>query len=316
MTPVTPCCGATIRRIAGPPTRAPALWHRCRNTRFADDGARLAVPFRLGGPASSRSECRRDAGRIPRSVLRDPMTESAHARFGSGKAVRRVEDDSLLTGGDQFADNFALPGQVRLLVLRSPHPHARIAAIDTTAARALPGVVTILTGEDLVRAGVKPLPQSGDFRRRDGGKTAAPPQHALAVGTVRYVGEALAAVFAESIEQARDALEAIDVRYEPLPMVADLADAIDPGAPVVWPDATGNVACEARHGDRAAAAAAFAKAAHVVTLDLGNQRVAPAPVPPGGNMGGFGPATDRITMRVSCQTPTGLRDDLCKEVLG
>jgi carbon-monoxide dehydrogenase large subunit len=244
------------------------------------------------------------------------MTESAHARFGSGKAVRRVEDDSLLTGGDQFADNFALPGQVRLLVLRSPHPHARIAAIDTTAARALPGVVSILTGEDLARAGVKPLPQSGDFRRRDGGKTAAPPQHALAVGSVRYVGEALAAVFAETIEQARDALEAIDVRYEPLPMVADLADAIAPGAPVVWPDATGNVACEARHGDRAAAAAAFAKAKHVVTLDLVNQRVAPAPIEPRATLASYDPATDRITMRVSCQTPTGLRDDLCKEVLG
>ncbi len=137
-------------------------------------------------------------------------------------------------------------------------------AIDITAALALPGVVAILTGDDLARAGVKPLPQSADFKRADGSPTAAPPQHALALGTVRFVGEAVAAVLAETPLQARDAVEAIEVGYEPLPMVADLGDALAPGAPLVWPEATGNVAVELRHGDAAASAAAFAQAAHGV----------------------------------------------------
>ena len=119
--------------------------------------------------------------------------ESAQSRYGSGKSVRRVEDDSLLTGRDQFADNFSLAGQTYVAFVRSPYPHARIGAIDAAAATALPGVVAVVTGDDLVRAGLKPLVQSSDFRRRDGAPTAAPPQHALAVGVVRYVGEAVAA---------------------------------------------------------------------------------------------------------------------------
>ena len=201
--------------------------------------------------------------------------ESPLVRFGSGKSVRRVEDDALLTGNGVFADDVAAPSQAHLHFLRSPHPHATIVAIDATAAAAMPGVVAIVTGADLVRAGVKPLVQSADFKRADGSPTAAPPQHVLAVGTVRYVGEAVAAVVADTREQARDAAEAIDVRYEPLPMVADLVDAVAPGAPLVWPEATGNVAVETRHGDAAATAAAFAKAAHVVSLDIVNQRVDP-----------------------------------------
>ena len=199
--------------------------------------------------------------------------ESPHSRYGSGKSVRRVEDDSLLTGRDQFADNFSLPGQACLAFVRSPHPHARITAIDATAAAAMPGVVAIVTGDDLVRAGVKPVLQSSDFRRRDGAKTAAPLQHALAVGVVRYVGEAVAAIVADTREQARDAAEALEVDYEPLPMVVDLADAIAPGAPLVWPEATGNIACQHRHGNAEAATLAMAAAAHVVSLDLVNQRL-------------------------------------------
>jgi carbon-monoxide dehydrogenase large subunit len=114
------------------------------------------------------------------------MTANSQAsRFGSGNAVRRVEDDSLLTGRGQFADNFVLPGQAHLVFLRSPHAHARITALDVTAAKAMPGVVAVLTGEDLMGAGVKPIPKSTDFKRHNGGETVAPPQHVLAVGTVR-----------------------------------------------------------------------------------------------------------------------------------
>ncbi len=242
--------------------------------------------------------------------------ESQYARFGSGKSVRRVEDQSLLTGAGNFADDANLPGQAFVLFLRSPHPHARIAAIDTAAAAKLPGVVAIVTGDDLVRARVKPLPPSADFKRSDGSPTASAPRHALAVGAVRFVGEAVAAVAAESVAQARDAMEAIDVRYEPMPSVVNLGDAVAPGAPLVWPAATGNVASEAHYGDATAAAAAFARAAHVVSLDLVNQRLAPCPIEPRAILASYDAATDRISLRVSNQTPTGLRDSLCAEVLG
>src|SRR5450755_1188159 len=193
-------------------------------------------------------------------------TASQFARFGSGQSVRRVEDQSLLTGTGVFVDDVSLPGQAYVCFLRSPYPHARLTAVDTAAASAMSGVVAIVTGADLVRAGVKPLPLSADFKRGDGSPTASPPRHALAVDTVRFVGEAVAAVIAQSAGQARDAAEAIDVRYEALPVVADLDDAVAAGAPLVWPAATGNIAAEIRHGDAAAAAAAFDTAAHVVSL--------------------------------------------------
>ena len=242
--------------------------------------------------------------------------ESQYVRFGSGKSVRRVEDQALLTGAGIFTDDVSVPGQAHVFFLRSPYPHARLAGVDTAAASAMAGVISIVTGEDLVAAGVRPLPLSIDFKRSDGSPTASPPRHALAVGTVRFVGEAVAAVIAGSVEEARDAAEAIDVSYDALPMVADLDDAVAEGAPLVWPDAAGNVASEIRHGDAAAAAAAFGEAAHVVTLDLVNQRVAPCPIEPRAILASYDAATGRITLRVSCQTPTGLRDALCAEVLG
>jgi len=241
---------------------------------------------------------------------------SKYGRFGSGQSVLRVEDDRLLTGTGIFADDVSSPDQAQVCFLRSPYPHARILGIDKTAAAALPGVLAIVTGDDLVHAQVKPLPSSADFKRADGSPSASPPRHALAVGTVRFVGEAVAAVIAESAEQAREAAEAIDVRYETLPTVADTVDAIAEGAPLVWPLATGNIAAEIRHGSAAATAAAFDKAAHVVSLDLVNQRVAPCPIEPRAVLASYDAATDRITLRVSCQCPTGLRDDLCNEVLG
>src|SRR5215831_2286618 len=243
-------------------------------------------------------------------------TESGYARFGSGKSVRRVEDDSLLRGAGRFVDDVSAPGQAYASFLRSPHAHARVVSIDTAAARAMPGVIAVLTGEDLVRAGVKPLPVSTDFKRADGSPSASPPRHALAAGTVRFVGEAVAAVVSETRNQARDAADAIDVRYEALPAVVDPRAALESGAPQVWPKASGNIAAELRHGDATATAAAFRAAAHVVSLDLVNQRVAPSPIEPRATLASFDRASGRITIRASTQMPTGLRDTLCAEVLG
>jgi carbon-monoxide dehydrogenase large subunit len=240
---------------------------------------------------------------------------SPPTRFGSGRSVPRVEDEALLRGQGVFADDVSVPGQLYVQFLRSPHAHARIARIDTTPAASMAGVVTVLTGADLVRAGVHPIPNSSDFNRADGSPAASPPHHALAVGVVRHVGEAVAAVLAETPAQARDAVEAIVVDYEPLPAVVDASAAVEKGAPLVMPEAGSNVACEKRYGDRAAVYAAFTRAAHVVTLDLVNQRVAACPIEPRATLATYDAASDRLTLRTSCQTPSGVRDELCDEVL-
>jgi carbon-monoxide dehydrogenase large subunit len=237
------------------------------------------------------------------------------ARFGSGKSVKRVEDEALLRGEGRFSDNVRGSGELHACFVRSPHAHARIVTIDKARASRAPGVIAILTGRELVSAGVKPIPNSADFKRADRSPTASPPHHALAVDTVRFVGEPVAAVIAETTAQARDAAEQVVVDYEPLPAVVDVAAAVAPGAPRVIEQAPDNIACEARHGDPRATDKAFARAKHVVVLDLVNQRVAPSAIEPRSTLGSFDPNTHRLTLRASCQTPAGLRDELC-DVLG
>ncbi len=232
-------------------------------------------------------------------------------RFGSGREVKRIEDASLLAGTGRFTDDFAPAGQTFIGFLRSPHAHARIVSIDAVAARALPGVLAILTGADLIAAGVKPLPLEPMFVRPDGSPGASPLRSALADGTVRFVGEAVAAVVAETADQVKDALEAILVEYDELPVVTELTAATAPGAPLVWPAATGNIAAQMKHGDAAASDAAFAKAAHIVALDLVNQRLVPATMEPRCSLASYDTATDRLTLRLSTQMPSAARDVLC-----
>lgn len=236
-------------------------------------------------------------------------------RFGSGQAVRRLEDGPLLAGAGRFTNDENLPGQAHLVFLRSPHAHARIASIDTSAARVLPGVVAILTGDDVAAAGLKPLGVALPFKRPDGSDLAAPPRPILAQGLVRFVGEPVAAIIAESPAAARDAAEAVMVDYEELPAVTKLRDAIAPGAPQLWPAAGNNIVAETRYGDQAAVDAAFKSAAHVVSLDLVNQRLAPVSMEPRVVLADYDGASDRFTIRMSTQMPSGFRDQLCKEVL-
>ena len=242
--------------------------------------------------------------------------ESTIGRFGSGREVKRIEDAGLLAGAGRFTDDVSLPAQTYLRFLRSPHAHARIVSIDASAALAMPGVVAVLTGVDLVRDGVKPLAVAPIFMRPDGSPGATPLRPALAHETVRFVGEAVAALIAETPEQAKDALESIEVAYEELPVVTALAQATAAGAPLVWPAATGNIAAQMRYGDAAAADAAFTSAAHVVALDLVNQRLAPSPMEPRCTLASYDAVSDRLTMRLSSQMPSGARDTLCNEVLG
>ncbi len=233
------------------------------------------------------------------------------ARFGSGREVRRIEDVGLLSGAGRFTDDVNLPGQAHLAFLRSPYAHARITGIDTAAASAMPGVVAVLTGAELAAAGVQPLPLAPIFQRPDGGSAATPLRPALAVEVVRFVGEAVAAVLAETLDQAKDALEAVVVGYDPLPVVTTLDEATAPGAPLIWPAATGNLAAQMKHGDPAATDAAFARAAHVVSLDLVNQRLVPVSMEPRSCQAAYDAAADRLTLRLSTQAPSSSRDTLC-----
>ncbi|MEO6973572.1 MAG: xanthine dehydrogenase family protein molybdopterin-binding subunit [Rhodoferax sp.] len=234
----------------------------------------------------------------------DPM------RFGSGQAVRRLEDEGLLTGKGRYADDLMPANRAYLCFVRSPYPHARIVSTDVVAARALPGVLQVLTGADLAAAGVQPIPGVAGFVRADGSAAATPPQRALAHERVRFVGEAVAAVVAQTLQQARDAAEAIVVDYEELPMVVNLADATAPGAPALCDAAPDNISAEMRHGDVAATAAAFARAAHVVTLDVTNQRVAGLTLEPRTVLASFDAVSGRLTVHLSTQMPSGARDTI------
>ena len=233
-------------------------------------------------------------------------------RFGSGRAVQRIEDEGLLKGVGQYTDDVVPAGQLRALFVRSPHPHARIVAVDTANAAAMPGVVKVVSGADLVAAGVKPIPALSVLPDRSGVATA--PRRILAHERVRYVGEAVALVIAQTLQQARDAAEAVGVEYEELPHVVDLEEAVTPGAPAVFEGAQHNVAAQLRHGDRAQAAQAFAQAAHVVQLEVVNQRVAPLSIEPRSVLAWV--AEDgRLTLRMSTQMPSGVRNTLC-DLLG
>ena len=244
-------------------------------------------------------------------------TTSEAARFGSGQAIKRVEDASLLVGQGRFTDNVpVVVSTAHIAFLRSPYAHARLKSIDVSAALAMPGVLAVYTGQQLCDAGIKPMPKPAGFKRADGAAPASASRRALAHQTVRFVGEAVVAVVARTREAARDAAEATLVDYEELPAVVDAVRASAPGAPVLCAEAPDNIAAEMRHGDAKATALAFADAAHVVSLDLVNQRLAPSPMEPRSVVAAFDTATRRLTVRISSQMPTGVRGSLCDAIPG
>ncbi len=236
----------------------------------------------------------------------DPV--NSPTRFGSGQAVRRLEDDALLVGTGRFTDDVVPADQLRAVFVRSPYPHARIVSVDVAAAAAMPGVAGVYTGAALAAAGLKPLPGTAGFKRADGTPGVTPPQRALAHERVRFVGEPVALVVAATLQQARDAAEAVLVDYDELPMVADVAQATAPGAPALADEAPDNIAAEMRHGSVEATAAAFAQAAHVVTLDIDNQRLVALTLEPRSVLATFDAADQRLTVRLSTQMPSGVRN--------
>jgi aerobic carbon-monoxide dehydrogenase large subunit len=233
-------------------------------------------------------------------------------RFGSGQQVQRVEDPALLAGKGQFTDDVAPVGQLHVMFVRSPHAHARIVSIDSSAASSMPGVAAVFTGAQLVRAGVKPLPVVVPFKRADGTAVVAAPRRALAHECVRFAGEALAMVVAATRDAARAAAEALVVEYDELPAVTDAVAALKPDAPRVVEGLADNVAAVSQHGDAAAVQAAFERAAVRVAVDIVNQRIAPSPIEPRTVLADFDAKSQRLTIRMSSQMPSGVRTSVCE----
>ncbi len=234
--------------------------------------------------------------------------------FGIGQPVRRVEDRRLLRGRGRYNDDIDLPRQAHAAVLRSPHAHAEIRGIDAAAARSSPGVLGVFTHADLAADGLGPLPCPGADRMAGAG-AARPPRPALAAGRVRYVGDYVALVVAESAQAARDGAEAVEAAYRPLPFVTGTAEAAGAGAPELWPEAPGNVCVDWSKGDAPGVAAAFANAARAVRLRVVNNRIVVASMEPRGAIGEYDEGTGRYTLHAVNQIPHRLRRGLCESVL-
>jgi carbon-monoxide dehydrogenase large subunit len=224
------------------------------------------------------------------------------AKFGIGDSVRRVEDPRLLTGNGRYTDDTRLSAPAaRLYVLRSPHAHADIKRIDTAAAKKAPGVLLIFTGHDVKKADFGDVPCLVPLANRDGSPRGETPRPMLALDRVRHVGDAVALVVAETLEQAKDAAELIEVDYAPRAHVVGTYEAAQPGAPLVHDGIKDNIAFDWEMGDRARTEAAFAKAHKVVTLKLVNQRLVVNSMEPRGAIGEFDAKSDRSTLWLSSQ---------------
>jgi carbon-monoxide dehydrogenase large subunit len=234
-------------------------------------------------------------------------------KFGVGQPVRRVEDQRLLTGIGRYTDDINLPRQLYAYFLRSPHAHAILKKVDATAARTAPGVHLVVAGADLKAMGLGNLPCMVPLQNRDGSKMPMPPRPAIQDERVRFVGDTVAMVVAESLLEARDAAEMIEVDYEALPATADMNAAIAKGAPQIWDAAKGNVVFDWTMGDEAAVKAAFAKAAKVIKLDLVNNRVVPNSMETRNAIGDVAP-DGRLVLYASSQGGSGLRKALASYV--
>jgi aerobic carbon-monoxide dehydrogenase large subunit len=202
-------------------------------------------------------------------------TDLALTKFGIGQPVPRKEDPTLLRGEGRYTDDVKLAGQAHAVMVRSRIAHGTIGAIDADAARAMPGVLGVFAAADLAAAGYGPIKPAILIPNRDGSPMRAPLRPALPKDRVRFVGEAMAFVVAETPAQAKDAAEAVSIEIEPLPVVTTPAAALAPDAPRLHADAPGNVAVDYHYGDTAAVDAAFATAAHVTRLTLTSPSYAP-----------------------------------------
>jgi carbon-monoxide dehydrogenase large subunit len=235
--------------------------------------------------------------------------------FGIGQSVPRFEDPRLVRGEGRYVGDIMLPGMAFGYVQRSPHAHARIRSIDTTRAKAAPGVLAVLTGADWQASGYGDLPVPGGMKRRDGSPLYRPRYPALVKDRVRWVGDCVAFVVAETYHQAADAAELIEVDYETLPAAVSAADSIRDGAPLVHDDCPNNICFVHLEGDKAATDAAFARAAHVVKQRFVINRVTAASMEPRGSIGVYHPAEGRFTVYTTLQRTFPFREELARAVL-
>jgi aerobic carbon-monoxide dehydrogenase large subunit len=235
-------------------------------------------------------------------------------KFGIGQPVPRVEDPRFITGRGRYVDDVELPQQCHGVVVMAPHAHAQIKRIDTAKAKAAPGVLAVLTGADVLAdklGGLAP-PMPEDMGGPKGFRTL---RAILAADKVRAVGDRVAFVVAESLAQARDAAELIEIEYEPLPAVTDVEDAVKPGAPVLWDAAPNNVSFTLMMGNKDATDAAFAAAKHVVTLKLRNNRITANSIEPRAAIGQYHPDSESYTLYSTSQNPHGTRSAVAGQVL-
>ena len=233
-------------------------------------------------------------------------------QYGIGQSVKRFEDPRLVRGEGRFHNDVNLPGQAHVVVVRSLHAHARIQSLDTTAARRAPGVLTVFTGADLARDGLGTMKMTLKRKRPDGSPMWAPPHRGLTQERVRYVGDPIALVIAETLAEAEDAAELCRVEYEPLPSVTSTAEAVG-GAPV-WDECADNISNVFEVGDKAATEAAFARATQVVRRRYVITRVHAQYMEPRGALGAYDPGEDRYTLHADVQYPHRVRNALASNI--
>jgi len=232
--------------------------------------------------------------------------------FAVGQGVSRFEDPRLVRGGGRYVDDIKLPGIAHAVVLRSPHAHAKIKSIDVSAAKCAPGVLAVLTAADVKEAGYSDLPVPGGLKRRDGSPMYKPRYPILAEDRVRWVGDYVAFVVADTVAQAQDAAELVGVEYEELPAVTSTAEAPKAGAPRVWDDCPDNICFVELIGDRDAVETAFSNAAHIVRHRFVINRVTAATMEPRGAVGDYNAADGRYTIYTPMQRPHPTRTELAK----
>ena len=240
----------------------------------------------------------------------DRTTQAALSltKFGVGQPVRRSEDPKLVRGEGRYADDVNAPGQAYAVMVRSRDAHGIIRAIDADAAKKMPGVLAVLTAADLAAYG--PFKCTMPLKNRDGSPIRYTPRPALSSDKVRFVGDPVACVIAETVDQAKDAAEAVALDVEPLPVVLNPAEAVKPGAPLVFDEVPNNVALDFHFGDAAKVAEAFAKAKHVTRLKTSNQRMIVAPMEPRAAIGEYEAASEKWTLTASSQGVHGQKTTL------
>ncbi len=236
----------------------------------------------------------------------------APGRFAVGQPVSRLEDPVLLRGEGRYTDDMNLPGQAYAVVVRSRVAHGVLNGIDTDSARAMPGVLAVVTAADLVSAGIKPMNANVIGKNHDDRPIPKPIQMALATGKVRYVGEPVAFVVAETVQQAKDAAEAVMLDIDSLPTVLTAEEAVKPGAPQLYDEAPGNVILDFKFGDHAAVEAAFARAAHITRMKIVNSRIVVCAMEPRSALAEWDAAEGRFVFRVGCQGVFGMKNNLSK----